>query len=207
MKKGKKITTLFLDIGGVLLSNGWGHVFRNQAAEKFHLDIAEMELRHKLMFEVYEQGAVTLDEYLDRVVFYQKRDFTSREFRDFIFSLTTPYTEMTELIKKLKEQYQLKIIAVSNESKEFNKYRIQKFHLNSFIDFFVTSCYVHARKPDAAIFKLALEGVQVPIDEIVYIDDVQIFVDVAADMGIKSILHTDYQSTFNALKALGLQTN
>jgi putative hydrolase of the HAD superfamily len=207
MKNNKKITTLVLDIGGVLLSNGWGHIFRHQAAEKFHLDIPEMERRHILLFVVYEEGRITLDEYLERIIFYQKRDFTSKQFKDYMFSLTTSHPDMITLIKELKETYNLKIIAVSNEAKELNEYRIKKFQLNSFIDFFISSCYFHIRKPDSTIFRLALDGAQVSVKQIVYIDDVQMFVDVAKDMGIKSIQHIDYSSTSDALAALGLHTH
>ncbi len=207
MSKNKKITTLFLDIGGVMLSNGWGHEFRQQAAEHFHLDADEMEERHGLMFVTYEEGRITFDEYLDRVVFYTKRDFTRTEFSGFMCSLSTPDLEMIAFIKKIKLQYGLKIIAVSNEARELNSYRINTFKLNKIFDFFVSSCYVHLRKPDAAIFRLALDGAQVPADEIVYIDDVQMFVDVATDLGIKSICHKDYLSTAKALAQLGLITD
>jgi putative hydrolase of the HAD superfamily len=188
MSKEKKITTLFLDIGGVLLSAGWGHEFRKQA----------------LLFVIYEEGRVTLDEYLARVVFYQKRDFTSSQFKNFMFSLTTADTEMIEFIKKLKEKYKLKIIVVSNEARELNEYRIRKFQLNQFADFFISSCYFHVRKPDAAIFRMALDGAQVPVDEIIYIDDVKMFVDVATDLGIKSIWHINYLSTAKRLAEFGL---
>lgn len=204
MQHKNKITTLFLDIGGVLLSNGWGHEFRLRAAEHFHLDPDEMEERHSLMFVTYEEGKITLDEYLDRVVFYTKRDFTYTEFKDFMCSLSTPDLEMIAFIKKIKLQYGLKIIAVSNEARELNAYRINTFKLNEIFDFFVSSCYVHLRKPDTAIFRLAIDGAQVPVDEIVYIDDVQMFADVAKDMGITSIHHTDYLSTSKTLADLGL---
>ena len=203
MKK-TNITTLFLDIGGVLLSDGWGHDFRQQAAEKFHLDEQELEERHSVLFVIYEEGRITLNEYLNRVIFYKKRDFSFNEFRDFMFSLTTPDGEMIDLIKGLKLQYGLKIVVVSNEARELNEYRIKKFHLNRFVDFFITSCYVQLRKPDVAIFRIALDGAQVPTDKIVYIDDVQLFVDVATDLGITSIRHTDYSSTAEALAGLGL---
>ncbi|MEP6727750.1 MAG: HAD-IA family hydrolase, partial [Bacteroidota bacterium] len=156
-------------------------------------------------FVVYEEGRVTLDEYLNRVVFYQKRDFTHNEFKDFMFSLTTADSEMITLIKELKAIYKLKIVVVSNEARELNEYRIQKFQLNSFVDFFISSCYVHIRKPDAAIFRMALDGAQVPPNEIVYIDDVQMFADIAAEMGIKSIRHTDCLTTTGALSDLGLK--
>lgn len=198
------ISCLFLDIGGVLLSDGWDYNFRQRAVRHFHLDADEMEERHSLIFVTYEEGRVTIDEYLDRVVFYQKRDFTSGQFKDFMFSLSTPDLEMIAFIRKIKLQYGLKVIAVSNEVRELNTYRINTFKLNEIFDFFVSSCYVHLRKPDAAIFRLAIDGAQVPLDEIVYIDDVQMFVDVAKDMGITSIHHTNYLSTLKAFADLGL---
>lgn len=199
------ISCVFLDIGGVLLSNGWGRDFRQKAADKFHLDKEEMEERHSIMFVTYEEGKITLDEYLDRVVFYKDRDFSHEEFRDFMFSLTTADVEMIAFIKKLKAQYGLKIVAVSNEARELNTYRIHTFELNSFIDFFVSSCYVHLRKPDANIFRMALDTAQASPDEVIYIDDVQMFVDIATDLGIKSIRHTDCLSTSKALTSIGLQ--
>ncbi|MFA5297308.1 MAG: HAD family phosphatase [Lutibacter sp.] len=198
------IRCLFLDIGGVLLSNGWDYGFRQRAVAHFHLEADEMEERHRLLFVTYEEGRITLDEYLDKVVFYTKRDFTHIEFKDFMFSLSTPDLEMIAFIKKLKLQYGLKVIAVSNEARELNAHRIKTFKLNEIFDFFVSSCYVHLRKPDAAIFRLAIDGIQVPVNEIVYIDDMQMFVDVAKDMGITSIHHIDYLSTSKALAVLGL---
>jgi len=187
-----------------LLSNGWDYKFRQRAAEHFHLDANEMENRHGLLFVTYEEGRITFNEYLDRMVFYQKRDFTPDQFKDFIFSLSTPDLEMIAFIKKIKLQYGLKVIAVSNEAREINAYRINKFKLNEIFDFFVSSCYVHRRKPDAAIFRLAIDGAQAPLDELVYIDNTQMFVNMAKGMGITSIHHTDYLSTAKALADLGL---
>ena len=206
MQPENKITTLLLDIGGVLLSNGWDPAFRRKAVENFHLDIAEMEYRHGLMFVTYEEGRISIDDYRDKVVFYTKRDFSYTEFKDFMYSFSKPDMEMIAFIKKIKHQYGLKVIAVSNEVRELNAYRIKTFNLTEIFDFFVSSCYVHLRKPDPAIFRLAHDGVQVPINEIIYIDDVQIFVDVATDFGIKSICHKDYISTAKALTQLGLIT-
>lgn len=200
----QNITTLFLDIGGVLLSNGWGHEFRQLAVEKFHLNETEMEDKHSIMFVTYEEGKITLKEYLNRVVFYKPRDFTHAQFRDFMFSLTTPHSDMIDFIKKMKLQYGLKIVAVSNEARELNVYRIQTFKLNSFIDFFISSCYVNIRKPDANIFRLALDTAHVIPEQVIYIDDVQTFVDIATGLGIKSICHTDCLSTSKALTTLGL---
>ena len=206
MQSTTNITTLFLDIGEVLLTNGWGHESRVFAAEKFNLDFTDFDTRHTIAFETYELGKLTMDEYLDIAVFYERRGFTKDEFRQFIFAQSTPYPEMIELIKRLKKRYGLKIIALSNEARELNYYRIQEFELASFIDFFVSSTYVHIRKPDMDIYKLALDMTQVQPDEVIYIDDTAVFITLAESMGIKGICHINYETTCKKLQSFGFET-
>jgi putative hydrolase of the HAD superfamily len=164
-----------------------------------------MEDRHQLNFATYEEGKLTLEEYLDRVVFFQKRPFTRAEFRRFMFAQSKPYPQMIELLRRLKTKYGLKIAVVSNEARELNAYRIRKFKLDGFVDFFVSSCFVHLRKPDADIFRLALDLAQTPAQQIVYIENTPLFVKVAKGLGIWSILHADYKSTLAKLASFGLQ--
>ncbi|HTZ18550.1 MAG TPA: hypothetical protein VMB78_08945, partial [Dissulfurispiraceae bacterium] len=101
------ITTLFLDVGGVLLTNGWDRSMRRRAAELFSLDYAEMDERHHLTFDTYEQGKLSLETYLNRVVFYEKRSFTMDEFRKFMFEQSKPFPEMIDMICGLKGRYKL----------------------------------------------------------------------------------------------------
>ncbi len=207
MKKATAITCLFLDVGGVLLTNGWDHHARKRAATHFKLEWAEMEERHHLTFDTYEEGKLTLEEYLGRMVFYQKHPFTRAQFRSFMFAQSKPYPEMIELVRKLKARYGLKIVVVSNEARELNTYRIGKFKLDNFVDSFVSSCFVHLRKPDADIFRLALDIAQAPARQVVYIENTPMFVQVAEGLGIRSILHTDYSSTCAKLASFGLQSD
>lgn len=207
MKTSNKITTLFLDVGGVLLTNGWGHESRNLAAEKFNLDKAEMDEWHHLAFDTYELGKLTLDEYLNRTVFYKKRDFTKNEFKKFMFSQSKPFPEMIAFIKNLKNKYNLKVAVVNNEARELNAYRIEKFNLSGFVDFFISSSFVHFRKPDIDIFKLALDVAQVKPKEVVYIEDRPMFISVAKTLKIKGIKHLNYENTRNKLAAFGLTLN
>ena len=205
MKPTTAITCLFLDIGGVLLTNGWDHHARKRAATHFKLEWAEMEDRHRLNFATYEEGKLTLEEYLGRVVFYQKRPFTRAQFRRFMFAQSTPYPKMIELVAHLKARYGLKIVVVSNEGRELNAYRIRTFKLDGLVDACISSCFVHFRKPDADLFRLALDIAQVPAIQVVYIDNTPMFVQIAEGLGIRSILHTDYRSTCAKLASLGLQ--
>jgi len=207
MKKATAITCLFLDIGGVLLTDGWDHHARKRAATTFKLELAEMEERHHLTFETYEEGKLTLEEYLGLVVFYRKRSFTRAQFRRFIFAQSKPYPEMIELAAQLKVRHGLKIAVVSNEARELNMYRIRKFKLDRFVDFFISSCFLHIRKPDADIFRLALDIAQVPARQVVFIDNTPMFVQIAEGLGIRSIFHTDYTSTCTKLASFGLQND
>jgi len=199
------ITTLFLDLGGVLLTNGWDRHSRELAAQTFNLDRKEMDERHHLTFDTYEVGKLTLDQYLHRLVFYEKRSFTERTFREFMFSQSKAFPEMIELIRTLKAQYKLKIAVVNNEGRELNEHRIQNFKLNEFVDFFISSCFVHVRKPDEDIYRIALDIAQVPPAEVAYIDDRHMFVQIAEALGIRGIHHTDYASTCDKLAAVGLK--
>jgi putative hydrolase of the HAD superfamily len=207
MKRTIPVTTLFLDVGGVLLTDGWDHYARQRAATNFKLDLAEMEDRHHLTFDTYEEGKLTLEEYLDRVVFYEERPFTKAQFREFIFAQSKPYPKMIELVRQLKAQYGLKIVVVNNEARELNSHRIRKFKLGGFVDSFISSCFVHVRKPDADIFRFALDIAQAPAQKVIYIENTPMFVRTAEGLGIRSILHTDYVSTCAKLASFGLQND
>jgi len=207
MQKNSPIKTLFLDIGGVLLTNGWDHDIRKLAATHFQLDCTEMESRHHLSFNTFEEGKLTLDEYLNRIVFYEPRPFSVDEFREFMLAQSQPHNDMIDFIKNLKSIYGLKIAVLSNEGRELNGYRINTFKLDSFVDFFISSCYVHLRKPDLDIFKLALDIAQTPAEQSVFIDNTVLFTKIAQELGMNSIVHVNYQSTLEQLALLGLHQN
>ena len=201
------IACIFLDIGGVLLTDGWDRIARKKAATTFTLNLSELEERHHQAFEAFEVGKLSMKEYLDLTVFYQKRPFTRSQFQAFVFAASKPNPQMIKLARNLKAKYGLKIVVVSNEARELNAYRIRKFKLGEFVDSFISSCFVHIRKPDADIFRLSLDIAQVRPQQVVYIDNTPMFVNVAEGLGIRSILHTDYKSTCAKLALFGLHND
>ena len=94
---------------------------------------------------------------------------------------------------------------VNDEGRELNQHRIQTFQLSSFVDFFLSSCFAHVRKPDADMSRIALDIAQVPPGEVAYLDDRLMFVQVAESLGIRGIHHTGYATTVEKLATLGLQ--
>jgi putative hydrolase of the HAD superfamily len=198
------IKVIFLDIGGVLLSNGWDHHMRMKAAQTFGMDYSEMNERHHLTFDTYEEGKLSLEEYLQRVVFFEQRPFSIQEFQDFMFAQSKPYMEMIDLVRKLKSRYSLRLATISNEGRELTEYRIRKFKLDTYIDFFISSCFVHFRKPDEDIYRIALDIAQVKAEDSLYLEDRPMFVDIANALGIHAILHTNVDGTRTALEDMGL---
>ena len=124
-----------------------------------------------------------------------------------MFTRSQSCEDMLALVRSVKARYGLKIVAVSNEGRELTLHRIEQFNLQEIFDAFVCSCFVHFRKPDADLFRMALDVSQSPAEETVYIDDRLMFVQVAASLGIGGIHHTDYDTTRLALARLGLEMN
>jgi putative hydrolase of the HAD superfamily len=207
VSKPLAITTVFVDVGGVLLTNGWDHLARRRAAKHFNLNWSEMDQRHRLVFETHEQGKLSFDEYLGWVVFYEERPFTRNQFRDFMFAQSKPYPKMLGLLSQLKAQHGLKVVVISNESRELNTHRIRTFKLDKLVDTFISSCFVGMRKPDVEIFRLALDLAQTAPDQSVFIDNTPMFVQIAKHLGMRGILHAHYESTSAELASLGLPIN
>lgn len=182
-----KVSTLFLDIGGVLLTNGWGREQRQNAIEKFGLDKDEISDRHELAWAVYESGKMTLDEYLDMAIYYEKRDFSREEFIRFMMEQSVALDGAIEYFKGLKREHGFKVVAFSNEARELNEYRIETYGLDELFDFYISSCYVGMRKPDPAMYKLALDMTQVKKEQVIYIDDRLPYIEVARKLGIQSL--------------------
>lgn len=200
-----QIKVVFFDIGGVLLTNGWGHESRQKAAKKFGLNYEEMDVLHDFIFNVYEIGKVTLDDYLDTVVFNHPRDFTKEAFKAFMFSQSVELPDMLLWLKEWKKHCGFRVISINNESRELNDYRIKKFSLHQFFDAFISSCHVGMRKPDPGIFNLALGIAQVSNEECVYFDDRLMLVQAAQKLGIRSFHHEDFESTKKIIEDLSNQ--
>jgi putative hydrolase of the HAD superfamily len=183
------ITTVFSDIGGVLLTNGWDHNSRRAAAAKFHLDWDDFEGRHELSFPAFDSGLVSMNEYLDRTLFYKPRAFTREEFITFMFEQSKEYPEARAVMDAVARSGKYLMGAMNNEPFELNEYRIKKFDLRRDFLVFFSSCYVHSRKPEEHIYRLALQITQRPAAECIFIDDRPLNLENPRRMGMNVILY------------------
>ena len=197
------VKVLFLDIGGVLLSNGWGHESREKAANNFKIDYVEMNRLHEFIFNVYEIGSINLEEYLNTVVFNQPREFTKEDFKSYMYAESTELPDMLQwLIKWKNTGCGVRIISINNEGKELNDYRIKKFKLHQCFDAFISSCEVGMRKPDPGIFKLAMGVAQAKPEQCYYFDDRPMLVEAAGRLGIHAFQHEGFESSKSIIEKL-----
>ena len=198
------IRAIFWDIGGVLLTNAWDHTERSAALEHFQLDQKEFHSRHEMVVSSFERGNITLDEYLDRTVFYRARPFTIDEFRNYMFSLSQPFPEVLKFAQALTDTGKYFMSTLNNESRELNNYRIEKYGLRNTFRLFVSSCFVGFRKPERDIYRVALETTQIPADECCFIDDRPINLECAAKLGMKTIQMQQLDQLRGDLAKLGV---
>ena len=197
------LKVLFLDIGGVLLSNGWGHESREKAAKEFNLDYIEINRLHEFIFNIYEIGSISLNEYLDIVIFNHPRQFTKQDFKSFMFAQSTELPHMRQWLAKWKKSGRsFRTIAINNEGKELNDYRIKTFKLHSCFDAFISSCDVGMRKPDPGIFKLAMGVAHASPGQSYYFDDRAMIVESARGLGMQAFLHKDFKTTKGIIETL-----
>lgn len=200
-----RITTTFWDIGGVILTNGWDHHSRRAAAEKFHLDWDDFEGRHELSFPAFDSGLVSLNDYLDRTLFYKPQPFTREEFIAFMLEQSKEYPEVRAVLDSVARAGSYLVGAINNEPFELNEYRIKKFDLRrNFLAFF-SSCYVHSRKPEEAIYRLALQITQRPPAECIFIDDRPLNLENPRRMGMNVILYQNPAQLRSELQKYGVE--
>jgi putative hydrolase of the HAD superfamily len=200
-----EITTLFWDIGGVILTNGWDRGSRREAANTFHLDWEEFQDRHELAFPAFDAGQTSLDEYLNRTLFYRPRPFTREEFTAFMFAQSKEYPESRAVLDSLVKSQKYFIGAINNEPLELNEYRIEAFHLRRDFDVFFSSCYLHSRKPEELIFRVALRVTQRPPEQCVFIDDRPLNLENPRRLGMNVIHYQDARQLRSDLQKYGLE--
>jgi putative hydrolase of the HAD superfamily len=181
------IAVLLWDIGGVLLTNGWGRDSREEAARVFNIEFDEFQTRHAALVDEFEQGRVSLHTYLQRTVFHQPRSFGEEEVVQFMLARSQPHHETLALMKALAKNEVYLMGVLNNESFELNQYRIERFELARYFDVFISSCYVGLQKPDDRIYALALRLIQRRPEECLFIDDRAPNLEPAKRLGIRTI--------------------
>jgi putative hydrolase of the HAD superfamily len=201
-----RISAIFRDVGGVLLSNAWDREQRQRTLQHFGLDEVEFDDRHEMLISSLERGKISLQEYLERTIFYRARSFTREVFQEYMLSLSQPDTETLRLAGELARSGKYLMSTINNESRELNLFRIQTFGLREIFSLLVSSCFVGLRKPEEGIYRLALEITQRPPEECCFVDDRPLNLDSASKLGMHVIQMENAEQLRQEFKKMGVTT-
>jgi putative hydrolase of the HAD superfamily len=168
-----EIRHIFFDIGGVLGSNGWDKEQRQRAIEQFGLDHDEFQWRHEEVVGEWEEGRITLDEYLDITVFYTKRSFSRKDVADFMCSQSVPNEATIGIARALQTDSRFTLMTLNNEAEELNIHRIEAFGISQIFEAFLSSCWLGVRKPIRRFYHCALGIAHAEPATSLFIDDRQ----------------------------------
>ncbi len=168
-----EIRHIFFDIGGVLGSNGWDREQREKAVQQFDLNAEDFQWRHEEVMGEWEEGSITLNEYLDVAVFHTPRNFSRDEFIKFMYSQSVPNEATIQIARLLSRQAGYTLMTLNNEAAELNIHRIEKFGISQIFEAFLSSCWLGVRKPIRRFYHRALGIAQAEPATSLFIDDRQ----------------------------------
>ena len=205
MSPALKISALFSDVGGVLATNGWDRYARHRLVGKYKLDGDEYEDRHELVVTAFETGHLTMDQYLERTIFYRARDFSRDEIRQFMFDQSQPKRDSLEIMARLARAGRCFLATLNNESRELNLHRVERFGLKKYFTVFFSSCFLGVKKPDEEIYAKTLAISQRAPEECVFVDDRELNLEVPKRLGMKTIHFRNAAQLEKDLRSLGVE--
>ena len=201
-----RISHIFFDIGGVLGSNGWDREQRESAVNHFGLNPEDFQWRHEEVVGEWEEGRLTLDEYLDIAIFYTDRDFSREQFKDFMRSQSVPNEAAISIARALALEPRYTLMTLNNESEDLNIYRIDRFGISEIFEAFISSCWLGVRKPIRRFYNRALGIAHVDPQKSLFIDDRQQNLTPAKSLGMNVLLFKSAEQLRSDLeRALDLQ--
>lgn len=197
--------TLFFDVGGVLLSNGWDTAARKAAAEQFGLAYPEFQTRHEMLKTAFETGRLSLDDYVKKAVFHRERPFSAEDFKRSMYESSQLLGDTLEWVRALARTGRYRLFTLNNESRELHENRVERFGLRPVFRAFLTSCYLGQVKPDEDIYLNALGIAGCPQEQAIFIDDRPLNIEPAHALGLEAILFQGLDDLRARLKEHGFQ--
>ena len=108
------------------------------------------------------------------------------------------------ILREIAESKKWLVGLLNNESRLLHEYRMERYGLRQYLDVQLSSCYLGMRKPDAEIYRRAVDIMGVPAGRIIFIDDRKGNADAAAAVGMHAIQFLGEASLRKELAALGI---
>jgi putative hydrolase of the HAD superfamily len=188
-----------------MLTNGWDHLERAVVLDQFQLDGAAFEARHPDPYDALERDTITMLDYLNATIFYEPRSFTPDDFIAAMKLQSKPIpSNALGVLSEVAASDNWLVGLLNNESRLLHEYRMEKYGIEEHLDIQFSSCYLGLRKPDADIYRRALDILGRPADRVIFIDDRKGNADAAAAAGMHAIQFLGEEQLRRDLKQIGI---
>jgi epoxide hydrolase-like predicted phosphatase len=164
--------------------------------------VAERDGEHPL-FEL-EKGKITEERFLTSLSDALEEEVGERHdlsgFGQRYFSNLNPNGELIEYMRSLRSRG-LRMAILTNNVREWEPRWRSMLPVDEIFELVVDSGFVGMRKPDPAIYELTLERLGLAAAECLFVDDTQINVDAAAQLGFTAILFESNEQAIAAVEA------
>jgi len=184
------IRTVFWDVGGVILTNGWDLTQRTRVLSRLGVDLEAYEEIHERVNYYWERGLINAED------FFMQTVLRTNPKLNLTFDLLWPqvcaeskvlHAECLDILAELKEQRKFRLATLNNESRELNEHRLNAFKLRSLFDYFICSGYVHEMKPNPGIYRSAIDISGYAPERALFIDDKPENCEAAISLGMQAI--------------------
>jgi HAD superfamily hydrolase (TIGR01509 family) len=202
------IRTIFWDLGGVVLTNGWDPGQRKRVLSRLGVNLEAYEELHDRANYYWERGLLTAKDFFSQTVLLPNPKL------DLTFDMLWPqvcaaskvlHPECLDMLAELKQMGRYRIATLNNESRELNEYRLDAFKLRSLFDYFICSGYVHEMKPNLGIYKSAIDISGFAASSALFIDDKPENCAAAEAVGMHAIRFESPAQLCTALVEYGIQ--
>ena len=200
-----EVRTVFWDVGGVLLTNGWDREQRAQVLTRLGVDLAQYESLHGGANADWERGLSTAEHFFNQTVFTEPRTFTFEQLWSQVCAESKIlHPACFDILGSLAQEKNITVATLNNESRELNEYRMKAFRLRPYFDYFICSGYVHEMKPQPGIYRSAVDISGYPAEETLLIDDKEENCEAAVALGMQAIHFETPSQLRDELVQLGL---
>ncbi len=202
------IRTVFWDMGGVVLTNGWDVHQRARVLKRLKVDLEAYEEVHDRANYYWERGLITAEDFFSQTVLRPNPRL------GLTFDMLWPqvcaeskvlHPECLDILAELKATGRYRLATLNNESRELNEYRLDAFKLRSLFDYFICSGYVHEMKPMPGIFRSAIDISGFAAETALFIDDNEENCAAARALGMRTIHFKSPEQLGEAMEGHGIQ--
>ncbi len=199
--KSLPIKAFFFDIGGVLV-----RVDPNSAIQKLskRLNISTAHIQQSMsseLLQTYEKGHLSSNQFYEQLLinYGSSKKISLETFKTYWEDILFPNEESIAFLKRVSNDFPVWLLSNTNDF--HYDILLEHFPFMQWVNGGIYSFMVGSMKPEPAIYEYAIPKSGLRPEEILFIDDLEVNVQAARDLGLNAIVYHDYDGLRSEVSA------